>query len=84
MSSHKDIGNRTEELLIDQAVFGLDASEETELTALLGDNATAADNPFMETVALIQLGMAAMDQRGTGRMPAELRRKISTNAPRKG
>ena len=74
---------RLEELFIDEAVFGLDAEAEAELAALLGDDAEATENPFFETTALVQLGLAAMDsQQGSG-MPAELRRKLAADAAKR-
>ncbi|NND53909.1 MAG: hypothetical protein HKN56_02935 [Gammaproteobacteria bacterium] len=72
---------RLEELLIDQAVFGLDAGEEAELAQLLQEHPEAAENPFLETTALVQLGLAATDPQGAVAMPADLRRKLAATAP---
>ena len=76
---------RIEELLIDQAIFGLDTEAEAELNALLGETGgDAAENPFMETAALVQLGMAALDPQPDRAMPADLRRKLAADAARRG
>lgn len=74
---------RIDELLIDQAVFGLDATEAAELEALLDSTADAGNNPYMETAALIQLGMAALDADQRSGMPADLRNRLAAGAPRK-
>jgi len=74
---------RIEELLIDQAVFGLDAEAEAELKALLRETGDEDKNPFLETAALVQLGLAAMDSQPDAAMPAELRRKLATDAARR-
>jgi len=71
---------RIEELLVEQAVFGLSPAQEAELAALQS-NADADANPYMETAALVQLGFAAMDKAASGDgMPAELRAKIAAGA----
>lgn len=75
---------RLDELLIDQAIGGLDASQQEELRALLAGETGEPRNPYMETAALVQLGMASMDRSGAraagGGMPAELRRKLEAGA----
>ncbi len=78
---------RLQELLIEQAVFGLDATAHAELASLQRTAAPAAagsSNPWDEIAALVQLGLAAMDiqQRGVQRMPASLRAKIAAGARR--
>jgi len=71
---------RIEELLIEQAVFGLSPEQEAELLALQRD-ADAEANPYMQTAALVQLGFAALDKAASGDgMPAELRAKIAAGA----
>lgn len=79
----RNADSRLQELLIDEAVFGLDADTETELAALLGDNPAAMENPFHETAALVQLGMAATDSQPARAMPAELRRKLAAAAAKR-
>lgn len=79
--SQPNLNPRLEELLIEQAVFGLTSRQQTELEQLQSPG-TAQSNPFEETVALVQLGLAAMDQQ-QGRsepMPEGLRRKLQKAA----
>jgi len=71
-----DTRTRLDELLLEQAIHGLSDRQQVELDAL----ADAADweNPYMETAALVQLGLAVMEHsaRGASTMPAELRNKL--------
>jgi hypothetical protein len=71
---------RIEELLIEQAINGLSDLQQAELDAL--DSTANRENPYMETAALIQLGLAAIDQsaRGTSAMPANLRNRLQQAA----
>ncbi len=75
------IAARIDELLLDQAINGLDKKQNEELDNLL-DTGALDDNPFMETAALVQLGLASMDKaNSTDRMPANLRQRLLRDAP---
>ncbi len=67
---------RLEELLIEQAINGLSDAQQAELDYL--DGSTHHENPYMETAALIQLGLAVMDQsaHGASAMPSALRSRL--------
>ena len=77
MTRHdSDTRARIEELLIEQAIHGLNDRQQEELDAL--NDATDRENPYMETAALVQLGLAVMEQstQGASAMPADLRNKL--------
>ncbi len=82
-------GQRIEELLIEQAVFGLDQAAQAELDALRGDaggdTSGRGENPWFETAALVQLGLAAMDRlhSGDSGMPGHLRERIAADLGRR-
>lgn len=72
---------RLDELFLEQAINGLDETQIDELDSLLGTGAPD-NNPYMETAALVQLGLASMDTaNSSNRMPANLRQKLLRNAP---
>lgn len=81
-SQHRNLPPRLEELLLDQAICGLDGAENRELESLRAD-AGVTGNPFMETAALVQLGLASMaaNRSRPGPMPESLRRKLLAGAP---
>jgi len=74
---------RIDELLIDQAIGGLDAEQQNELRTLLAGEPEPDRNPYMETAALVQLGIASMEQAGGRRaqgMPQRLRSRLRESA----
>ncbi len=78
MSKHRyAIPDRAEALLVDQVTEGLNASEQHELNQLLDDAAEVLENEFMQTTALVQLGMLARESAGAEGMPADLKKKIA-------
>jgi len=74
------LDQRTEELLVDQATVGLDESQTQELLELLNSDNELLHNEFMETAALVQLGMLAAEGHDQQKMPDSLRRKILMDA----
>jgi anti-sigma-K factor RskA len=82
-----DVGSRAEELLLDQAISGLSEAEQNELNSLLEqalNDKDAADlqDEFMQTAALIQLGMASIESQKQEKLPAHVRERILASAPR--
>lgn len=71
------IPDRAEELLVDQVTEGLNASEQHELNRLLDDAADVLEREFMQTTALVQLGMLAREGAPAEGMPADLKKKIA-------
>ncbi|MEE4184184.1 MAG: anti-sigma factor [Gammaproteobacteria bacterium] len=72
---------RIENLLVDQAICGLDADQERELLALTDNRIEAEQLAFMQTAALVQLGMLDLERsnpepRAGGAMPMHLRKRI--------
>jgi anti-sigma-K factor RskA len=81
--SHPILTPRAEELLVDQAVHGLSHAEQAELDALLNNNTANADNlqdEFMQTAALIQLGMLDIESQRIEKMPAHVHARILADA----
>ncbi len=72
---------RLDELLLDEATGELYNAHSAELDNLRSEDGTMK-NPFMETAALVQLGLASMDK-GSPRstMPESLRRRLLRDAP---
>lgn len=87
MNSPQNRNERLEHLLIDQATVGLDRHQERELAELMaGDSAggTEHENAYMETAALVQLGMLQLDAAApvpVDVMSPELRARILATAP---
>ncbi|MGI9291567.1 MAG: anti-sigma factor domain-containing protein [Gammaproteobacteria bacterium] len=79
-ASHIKIDPHLEELLIDQALFGLDESENAELHDLLGKDPDELEVSFMRTAALAQLGLLSSEQK-IDKMPGSLRDNILSAAP---
>jgi anti-sigma-K factor RskA len=79
MTRHRSaISERAEELLVDQVTEGLNPSEQHELNRLLDDAADVLENEFMQTTALVQLGMLAREGAPADGMPASLKQKIAS------
>lgn len=74
-ASQIKIDPRLEELLVDQALFGLDENDESELRELLGDDPDGLENSFMATAALAQVGLLS-GQQSVEKMPGRLRSDI--------
>jgi anti-sigma-K factor RskA len=77
----RTIDPRTEELLADQAITGLDEQQAQELIDRLQAEATALQDEFMRTAALVQLGMLAQERQPLAQMPEQLRNRILAAAP---
>lgn len=80
-ASRASFDERIENLLIDQAVCGLDPDQERELQAVSDDRLAAEQQAFMQTAALVQLGMLDLEcsrpeATHPGGMPSHLREKI--------
>jgi anti-sigma-K factor RskA len=83
---NQNIDQRAEELLLDQAICGLSDADQAELEALLAGtlSANAAESlqdEFMQTAALVQLGMAELESQKHERLPAHIRERIMASAP---
>ena len=71
---------RLEELLVDQATEGLTDIQQRELDGLLDKEFETLQNEFMQTAALVQLGMLARESGSQESMPTELRDKIAAQS----
>lgn len=80
-SWHHHIDQRTEELLAEQAITGLDEQQAEELVRLLEADSKELQDEFMRTAALVQLGMLSQKQSQLSPMPAHLRERILAAAP---
>jgi len=81
--SIRQIDTRLQELLVDQVTGDMEADEFTELETLLEQDAVRLQDDYMETAALIQLGLLEIDRRERAPMPDELRERILAAAPSK-
>jgi len=84
-TENKKTHSKIDDMLIDQAVFGLTAHEEAELNRLMQQRPVDdTENPFMETAAIVQLALAAMDPENamSERMPENLRTRLLSSAHR--
>jgi hypothetical protein len=72
MTEIEQLGEQTQDLLVERTLWGLDPSEETELSVALGDiDATAYE--FERTVGALCVGMFADEQEP---LPADLRTRL--------
>jgi len=83
MKKRNEIPQRTAELLVDQATEGLNDVQQQELDALLGADLETLQEEFLQTAALVQLGMHARQSRAQNSMPDRLRQKIAAAAASK-
>lgn len=71
---------RLDELLVREAISGLDDANKIELEALLEEYPAENADEYMQTATLVQLGMHAEDTRSHEKMPAALRDKVVDQA----
>jgi len=72
---------RLDELLIDEAVFGLPEQELAELEGMTAGEVDGLENPYLPAAATLDL--ATMRPGSEARMPAALRRRVEEDAARR-
>jgi len=80
--SNQQIDDRLEQLLADEAAYGLDLTSGTEVEEMMqsGTGTGVERDDFMRVAGLMQLGFLHQDQGSAERMPEVLREKIAQQA----
>ncbi len=68
--------NRLEELLLDEAVEGLDLTPKRELSSLLQEDKSIDPDGFMRTASLLQLGLLKRDHTAQRKLPDTLKKGL--------
>lgn len=72
--------DRLEQLLADEASYGLDPATGAEVEELMQSGTGLERDDFMRVASLTQVGLLNQDRRSAERMPDELREKLSQQA----